>query len=59
MHKQDLVLNNLQQLICHKTKRNETKQIIPISLFFSYTNLVFALSFPFTHFFSFSLCVAF
>ena len=25
MHKQDLVLNNLQYLICYKTKPNETK----------------------------------
>ena len=25
MYKEDLVLNNLQWLICHKTKQNQTK----------------------------------
>ena len=25
MHKEDLALNNLQGLICHKTKPNQTK----------------------------------
>ena len=25
MHKEDLALNNLQRLICHKTKPNQTE----------------------------------
>ena len=32
MYKEDLALNNLQWLICHKTKSNQTK---PVSIFFS------------------------
>ena len=32
MYKKDLTLNNLQWLICHKTKPNQTKVVIPISI---------------------------
>ena len=28
MYKQDLALNNLQELICHKTQPNQTKAVI-------------------------------
>ena len=28
MYQQDLALNNLQGLICHKTKRNQTNQLV-------------------------------
>ena len=28
MYKQDLVLNNLQCLICHETQQDQTKKII-------------------------------
>ncbi len=28
MYKEDLALNNLQRLICHKTKPNQTKSYI-------------------------------
>ena len=35
MYKQDLALNNLQGLICHKTKPNLTRSLIrPISRYF-------------------------
>ena len=32
MHKEDLVLNNLQWLICHKTKPNQITYIQYISI---------------------------
>ena len=35
MNKNDLALNNLQWLICHKTKPNQTK---PIYLMYMYKN---------------------
>ena len=31
MYKEDLTLNNLQWLICHKTKQNQTKLISAVT----------------------------
>ena len=33
MYKEDLALNNLQWLICHKTKPNQTKSYILIYMY--------------------------
>ena len=40
MHKEDLALNNLQWLICHKSQPNQTIFYKKVSLFFTgYTEL--------------------
>ena len=42
MYKEDLALNNLQWLICHKTKSNQTNlQYISLSFSFLYKCIIF------------------
>ena len=39
MYKKDLAINNLQRLICHKTKSNQTMLFVILFLFQRFINL--------------------